>query len=96
METERKSSRRFGAARPREGVVALAAAKGADMEAFVFVEGGALGSGVGASDVPVDAYSLVVGGDKTRTCATFCPSCSPVGKFDEGGDFLVEENVVPS
>ena len=65
------------------------------MEAVVFVEGSALGSSVGASDIPVDTDGLIFQGDKTRPCATFCPNCFTVSKFDKGGGFLVEEKVVP-
>jgi len=41
--------------------MALAAAEGAEVEAVIFVEGSTMGSGVGASDVPVDTDHLVFG-----------------------------------
>jgi len=61
LDTEKKSSSRFGATGPGEGVMALAAAEGAEVEAVVFVEGSTMGSGVGTSDVPVDTDRLVFG-----------------------------------
>jgi hypothetical protein len=61
------------------------------MEAVVLMERGALGSGVNASDVPVDTKSLVVGGGKAETRATFGPDNLPVSKFCGGGGFEVEE-----
>lgn len=65
------------------------------MEALVFVDGGTLGSRVSASEVPVDADGLAFQGDQTGFCTTFCPNCLTVSKLDEGGGFLVEEEVVP-
>ena len=65
------------------------------MEAVVFVEGSALGGTIGTLDVPVDTDGLIVQGDKTRPCTTFCPNCFTIGEFDKSGEFLVEEKVVP-
>ena len=65
------------------------------MEAVVFVEGSTLSGGVSASDVPVDANRLVVGGNEARVRATFCPNRFAVSKLDDDGSFLVEEKVVP-
>jgi len=75
--------------------MAFTPTKGAEMEAVVFVEGSALGSSIGTSNVPVDTDGLIFWGDKARTQATFCPNCFTVSKFDEGGGFLVKEKVVP-
>jgi len=65
------------------------------VEAVVFVEGGALGGCVSASDIPIDAYGLAFWGDETCSCAKFCPGRFTVSEFDKGGGFLVEEEVVP-
>ena len=49
---------------PTESVVALTATEGTQVEALVFVEGGALGGSISALDIPIDAngvsFSLVV------------------------------------
>ena len=91
----RKSSDWFGAAGPGEGVVALAATERTEVETLVFVDGGTLGSGVDASNVPINAEGVVVGGDETETGAAFRPSGFAVGEFGGRGGFEMEEYVVP-
>ena len=76
-------------------MVALASTKGTQVETVVLVNGSTLGGGVSTPNVPVDAESLVVGGGKTKTWATFCPGDLPVGEFGGGGRFEVGENGVP-
>ena len=93
--TERKSSSCLGAAGPGESVVALTATEGTEMEAVVFVEGSALGGGLSASNIPVDADGLIFWGDKAQAWATFCPNRFAVTELDKGGGFLMEEKVVP-
>ena len=59
------------------------------------MEGGTLGGSIGTLDVPVDADGVAFQGDKTRSCATFCPNWFTISEFDKGGGFLVKEKVVP-
>jgi hypothetical protein len=91
----KKSSDCFGVTGPGECMMAFAAAEGAEVKTVVFMKGGALGGGISASNVPVDAERLVVGSGETETGATFCPDDLPVNKFCGSSGFEVEENGVP-
>jgi len=91
----RKSSDWFGVAGPGEGMVALAATERAEVETFIFVEGGTLGNSIGTSNVPINAEGLVVSGDKTKTRAAFCPRDFAVSELGGHGEFEVEKNIVP-
>ena len=91
----KNSSSDFGATGPREGMVTFTATERAHVEAVVLMEGGALGGGIGTSNVPVNAKGLVVGGGETETRIAFCPGNLTVSEFGGSTGFKVEENGVP-
>lgn len=75
-------------------MVSFAPAKGTQVEAVLFVEGGTLRGGIRASDVPVDANNVVVGSGEAETRVAFRPCDLSVGKFGGSGGLEMEENGV--
>ena len=76
-------------------MVTFTAAERTHVEAVVLMEGGALGGGVGTSDIPINAKGLVVGGGEAKTRIAFRPDDLTISEFGGSGAFKVEENGVP-